>query len=700
MGRLVASLAVGAALLALPAQAQNRSTLPELEDLIPDSALDDPEGWAEQGVPPEAAAEEDAPPPVDEELAEMPLVDVPWPDEIVVPEIEPLEPEADIEFADELAVAAPLPEGDEERLSDELVLVFPSELSLFPERDDFLEQFESLSTIEEYDAGNSAARLAAQARADEELLHRMLRIYGYYDAQVIRTVSGATADRPEVRFDIVPGPRYAFGAIDLGDLAATGDDHPTLRRSFGIESGDPLNAFVIERERADLDTALGESGYPFAAIEDPDLLVDHDREEGDLTMPVTPGGKYRFGRITSNMPDFMSGRHLEDIARFEPGDLYQRSLEMDLRRAIQATGIVATTTITPVETEPPAGGEPGTVDLQVGMTPAELRTLAGSIGYGTGEGFKLEGSWEHRNLFPPEGALKVRGIAGTREQLAGVTFRRNNFKGRDRILTIDLFASTIDYSAYDARTLSLVGTFERVSTLLFQKPFSWSVGLELVATQEREADASGVFGPRQTYFVGAIPTYALWDTTDDLLDPTRGFRLGGRLSPETSRTNGVQSYYLRGQADASYYLPAGDNLVLAARARFASIPGAPVSAIAPSRRLYAGGGGSVRGFGYRAIGPQNAQGDPTGGRSLAELSFEARFRTGLLGGALGIVPFVDAGTVGEGATPDFGEIKFGAGIGVRYFTGFGPIRVDVGVPLNPGPNDAKFGVYVGLGQAF
>src|SRR5690606_19428390 len=159
-----------------------------------------------------------------------------------------------------------------------------------------------------------------------------------------------------------------------------------------------------------------------------------------------------------------------------------------------------------------------------------------------GEGFKLEGSWEHRNLFPPEGALKVRGVAGTREQLAGVTFRRNNFKGRDQILTVDLFASTIDYSAYDARTVSLVGTFERVSTLLFQKPFSWSAGLELVATQEREADASGVFGPRQTYFVGAIPGYAMWDTSDDLLNPTRGFRLSTRLSPEVSRTNGEQSF--------------------------------------------------------------------------------------------------------------------------------------------------------------
>ena len=693
--------------LAQPAFAQDRETLPALEELIPDEALDNPEAWAEQGVPPEAAAAEDAPPPVEEELADMPLVDVPWPSELELPAIEPLEPEAGIEFAEDLLAPLPaLADGDEERLSDELLLVFPSELSLFPERDEFLDTFESLSTVEEYDSENSAARLAAQARADEALLHRLLRIYGYYDAQVIRSVGGAPAGQEAqaqgglVRFDIIPGTRYTVGAVDLGQLAAAGEDYRTLRDSFEIETGGPLNSFDIEREQADLDLALGETGYPFAAIDAPELLVDHDRLEGDLTMPVRPGGKYNFGRITSNLPEFMSGRHLEEIARFEPGDLYQRSLEMDLRRALQATGIVATATITPVETAAPANGEPGTVDLAVEMTPAELRTLAGSVGYGTGEGFKLEGSWEHRNLFPPEGALKVRGIAGTREQLAGVTFRRNNFKGRDQILTVDLFASTLDYDAYDARTISLVGTFERVSTLLFQKPFSWSAGLELVATQEREADANGVFGPRQTYFVGALPGYAMWDTSDDLLNPTRGFRLSTRLSPEVSRTNGAESVYLRGQVEGTYYLPVSEKIVLAGRARFASIPGAPIEAIAPSRRLYAGGGGSVRGYSYRAIGPQNNQGDPTGGRSLTELSLEARITTGFLDGALQVVPFVDAGTVGAASTPGFNQIKIGAGVGVRYLTGFGPVRVDVGVPLNPGPNDAKFGVYVGLGQAF
>jgi translocation and assembly module TamA len=705
--RFIAALSASA-VLAHPLAAQDRSTVPELEDLIPDSALDSPEAWAEQGVPPEAAAAEKAPPELEpgDPLAEMPLVDVPWPEELELPQVEPLTPEEGIVFADAAEQLPALPEGAEQRVSDELVLVFPTEAALFPQRDEFIERFRELSTVEEYDDENSAARLAAQARADETLLQRMLRVYGYYDAQVIRTVGGnvegeeARSTAPEVRFDIIPGPRYTIGAVDLGSLQAAGNDYAMLREAFEVQVGDPVLSDKIVEERADLDLALGESGYPFAAISDPDLLIDHDRQEGDLTMPVTPGGKYRFGRITSNLPEFMSGEHLEDIARFEPGDMYKRSLELDLRRAIQATGLVGSTRLTMKEVAPPIGDEPGTVDVAVEMTKARLRTLAGRVGFGTGEGFKLEGSWEHRNLFPPEGMLRVRAIAGTREQLAGVTFRRNNFRGRDQVLTVDAFASTIDYEAYDARTASLVATFERISTLLFQKPFSWSLGLEAVATAEREADAEGNFGPRQTYFVGAIPGYAQWDTSDDLLNPTKGFRLGTRLSPEISVTNGEQSFYLRGQGDASYYLQTSERMVLAGRVRVASIPGAPLSAIAPSRRLYAGGANSVRGYGYRAIGPHNAAGDPTGGRSLAEVSVEARIQTGFMDGAIGIVPFIDAGSVGPGTVPNFDEIKIGAGVGVRYLTGFGPLRFDVGVPLNPGPNDGLVAVYVGLGQAF
>lgn len=711
--RTSTALAAAFALLANPlfqaAHAQERQDTPRLEDLIPDSAVENPEDWASQGVPADDQVDAQAQEPLDATapLAEMPMVTIPWPEEIELPQLAPLEqaeePIEFVQFEDEIPRVIT---GSEERISDELVLVFPNERSLFPQREEFLERFASLSTIEQLEDDENIARLAAQAREDEALLQQLLDVYGYFDAQVIRTVgeidptTNVDLDRPAVRFDIVPGERYSVGTIDLGNLRATGDQYQPLRRTYDIEVGDFISLDEIETEQFDLDTALGESGFPFATIDAPSLLVDHARAEGDITMPVEPNGRYRFGSVISSDPGFLSSQHLSRIARWDEGDIYRRSDEMDLRRAMLATGLLGSVKLTPVLVEEPGNGEPGVVDIEAELSKAPLRTIAGSVGFGTEEGIRLEGSWEHRNLFPPEGMLRVRGIAGTQEQLAGITFRKNNFYGRDRILTVDAFASTIDYDAYDARTASLIGTYERVSTLLFQKAFSWSVGLELVATQESERTADGRELDRETYFIAALPLYAQLDSSDDLLDPTEGWRLSARLSPEISENEGVQSFYLRSQVDASYYQSVGEDTVLAGRVRVATIPGAPLEAIAPSRRLYAGGGGSVRGYGYREIGPLTNSGDPLGGRSLVEVSAEARIGTGYMDGAISIVPFVDAGSVGLDPTPDFDTVKFGAGVGVRYDTGFGPLRLDVAFPLNPGPNDSWVAVYVALGQAF
>ncbi len=711
--RTSTALAAAFALLANPlfqaAHAQERQDTPRLEDLIPDSAVENPEDWASQGVPADDQVDAQAQEPLDATapLAEMLMVTIPWPEEIELPQLAPLEqaeePIEFVQFEDEIPRVIT---GSEERISDELVLVFPNERSLFPQREEFLERFASLSTIEQLEDDENIARLAAQAREDEALLQQLLDVYGYFDAQVIRTVgeidptTNVDLDRPAVRFDIVPGERYSVGTIDLGNLRTTGDQYQPLRRTYDIEVGDFISLDEIETEQFDLDTALGESGFPFATIDAPSLLVDHARAEGDITMPVEPNGRYRFGSVFSSDPEFLSSQHLSRIARWDEGDIYRRSDEMDLRRAMLATGLLGSVKLTPVVVEEPGNGEPGVVDIEAELSKAPLRTIAGSVGFGTEEGIRLEGSWEHRNLFPPEGMLRVRGIAGTQEQLAGITFRKNNFYGRDRILKVDAFASTIDYDAYDARTASLIGTYERVSTLLFQKAFSWSVGLELVATQESERTADGRELDRETYFIAALPLYAQLDSSDDLLDPTEGWRLSGRLSPEISENEGVQSFYLRSQVDASYYQSVGEDTVLAGRVRVATIPGAPLEAIAPSRRLYAGGGGSVRGYGYREIGALTNSGDPLGGRSLVEVSAEARIGTGYMDGAISIVPFVDAGSVGLDPTPDFDTVKFGAGVGVRYDTGFGPLRLDVAFPLNPGPNDSWVAVYVALGQAF
>ncbi len=701
------------ALAPVIAQAQDRQASPSLEDLIPDSAVDDPDAWAGQGAPPDpqedaavaAMAELDP----DSPLAELPPIDVPWPDSLDLPVLAPLEPDDSIQFADAVddGQARPsLVDAEVKQITSELELAFPADQAIFPDREAFADRFAQLSTIAELDSDeDNIAQLAARAKADEDLLTTMLRVYGYYDSQVVRTIGSinpgeeSATNRPKVRFDLIPGARYRFGAVDLGNLAAA-PDAPALRRAFEIQSGDPLSSDTIVTEQFDLDQALGEMGYPFAAIDEPELLIDHARSEGDLTMKVQPGGKFAFGKVVSNLPTFLSGKHLATIARFAPGDVYQRSLEYDLRRAIVSTGLVSSVAITPRKVSDPVGDRPGEVALDVEMTKAKLRTIAGAIGYGTGEGFRVEASWEHRNLFPPEGMLRLRGIAGTQQQLAGVTFRKNNFGGRDKVLTLDAFASTISSQAYDARTVSLIGTYERLSTLLFQKPLSWSVGLEAVATRQRPAPIGGVVQPLQTYFIGAIPLYALLDTTDNLLDPKKGFRVGAKLSPETSRTNSMQSFYLRGQLDASYYQQVTEKVVIAGRGRFAAIPGAALNDIAPSRRLYSGGGGSVRGYGYQAIGPRDANGNPTGGRSLVEGAIEARIGTRFFDGALSVVPFLDAGSVSQSVTPDFQTVRVGAGVGLRYNTGFGPLRFDVATPINPAPGDSRIAVYVSLGQAF
>ncbi|HET9628120.1 MAG TPA: BamA/TamA family outer membrane protein [Novosphingobium sp.] len=723
---LATLLAAGAALLLSPVPGLAQTTDQELKDLIPDAAVANPESWANSA--PAAApatspiAGEPAAPDPAAPMAELPGLTVPWPDSLPQPPaLASLPAEPDV--AQALAQEQQLPKpdaalaGEEIKVGNHLTLVFPQTFKTFPEQGAFVDRFRALSALRKYDTDkDSIAQVAARARADKDLLERLLRIYGYYDALVTQTVgnprvagaaAGETSADAAVRFYIAPGERYRFGAIDLGHLSLTGPDYPRLRGAFPILTGDPIDNDRIVSARNKLDTDLGESGYAFAKVGDPDLLVDHKRAEGDLTIPTEPGGKYRFGQVISRNPRFLSSHHLADIARFERGDLYKRSDQDDLKRAILATGLVSSVTVTPREVAPPPatgqnGQAPtGEVALDVSMVPGPLRTIAGLAGYDTGDGVRLEASWEHRNFFPPEGMLRVRGIAGTKEQLVGTTVRWNNFHGRDQVLTLDLYGNTVKREAYTARTVAFAATFEKLTTLLFQKPWTWSVGLETLATQERESAVTGQSVPRNTYFVAALPLRGAIDRSDNLLDPTTGWRASLRISPEISKQKGgPQVTYARIQADASAYYPVNDRLVIAGRTRVGSIPGTALENIAPSRRFYAGGGGSVRGYGYQQIGPRDTANAPSGGRSLVELSLEARIGTGLMGGALQLVPFIDAGSVSASITPTFRDMRYGAGLGLRYKTGFGPVRIDLGTPLNPRPGDSRISVSVALGQSF
>ena len=783
---MLAALACGSMLsgvvFAPSAFAQSRQAEQALKDLIPDSAIDNPQAWANQPGPTTSATQAPTPDAVPEAAMaaadpSQPLPDLggmvlAWPDTAAMPKIDPLAPDTDLAAANAANEAAGHALATEERatlrpgdttgprtarndtidVGRAVELAFPADLATFPEREAFALRFGTLSSLKSLDnKSDTIAQVARRAEADRQALVSLMRLYGYYDPEVIQTIGGqggvttrmasaesATASvpapslnagaaaaqpepsaaaaetapaRPVVRFDIVPGPLYHLRTVTLGDLAMTSADYPMLRGAYPVKVGDPVNTDHILSADMQLSTALGENGYVFGTVGDGELTIDHDPRLGDLAVPVTNGGKFAFGKVLSASPNFLSSDHLRRIARFKSGQVARKSGLDDLRQAVLATGLVSAVTIIPKKVAEPQAASganlavPGTIDVDVAMIPAPLRTVAGQLGYSSGQGARLELSWEHRNFFPPEGLLRVRGVAGTREQLAGITLRRNNFRTRDQVLTADLFVQNVKYNAYTAKTVSFITTLQRQATILFQKPFTYSVGLEAVATRDTNGSTKGLQSIPQTYFVLALPLQGGYDGSDNLLDPTRGFRLGLRVSPEISQTLGTKSTYVKAQFDASAYRLVGARVVLAGRARFGTISGANIASVAPSRRLYAGGGGSVRGYGYQQIGPKDTisltgAGLPSGGRSLTELSFEARVKTGFAGGAVSVVPFIDAGTVDPGSTPSFSDIKLGVGVGIRYLTNFGPIRIDVGTPLNKGPKDSRIGVYVALGQAF
>ncbi len=561
---------------------------------------------------------------------------------------------------------------------------------------DVRRRFDDLSALDDGDGrADNRAEVGQRARTDRQLLLDILNGQGFFDADVrVQTEPSAAEGGPiTVALAVVPGRRYYLGQIAFQAPTVTPSD--LIRSNFVPKTGDAIVADTILAAEANIAVVLPQNGYPFAKVGQRDILLDGEVGTGDYTLPVETGARSYFGQIRSEGKEAFGADHVAILRRFKTGDLYDSRKVDDLRAALVATGLLSTVSVEPV---PGTGAAPdGTAyaDLLVRQEAGPPRSLAASAGYGTGQGFRIEGSWTHRNLFPPEGSLTVAAVAGTQEQEFRVAFARANAGKRDRNLEISLSALRGDFDAFEAYTGRLAATYSYVSTPIWQKKFTWSAGVELLATSEDSFDFARSVRDRRIYYVAALPGQVGFDRSNDLLNPTKGYRLTLRLSPEASLGSGTQ-FYARAILDGSYYYSVNDSLVLAARARVGTISGIDRIDLAPSRRFYGGGGGSVRGFGYQELGPKDINNDPIGGRSTNEAAIEARYRFG----NFGVVGFVDAGQVYESSIPKFDNMRFGVGIGGRFYTNFGPIRFDVATPLNRQPGESKVAVYVSIGQAF
>tara|TARA_A100001391_G_scaffold130111_4_gene89431 strand:- start:20996 stop:23296 length:2301 start_codon:yes stop_codon:yes gene_type:complete len=583
--------------------------------------------------------------------------------------------------------------------------------------------FKDLSALDDGD-GEAAniAQLRARMNEDAELVRRILASEGWYSADVRTSIDsegdGDTKQTFVASIDAVPGPRYVFGDIVV-DAPPT-QPEGLIRKELALSVGDPIIAADVQSAEAQVLVALPEQGYPFVKLGQRDLLLDQDNGKGTYTLPVDPGPLSVFGGVETTGDLAFDAEHVELLARFKRGELYDNRLVEDLREALVATSLFSTVTVSPKRSDEKAPDGAEYTTLLVDQNAGPPRTIAGSAGYGTGQGFRLEGSWTHRNLFPPEGALIASGVLGTQEQGASAIFRRSNAGRRDRTFALTAEARHASYAAYEAYTGRLGVLWSLDSTSIWQKPLTYAYGGKVLVSNEQDYDLVTRQRVRRTFYVAGLTGQLGIDTSDDLLNPTRGYRLKTLIEPEGS-LEGDFSPYVRAQIDGSAYYPATDSLVVAGRVRLGTIQGVDRYDVAPSRRFYAGGGGSVRGYGYKELGPTVLEPNPDypapgdikpgtdpadlppklvprniGGRSLFEASAELRYRFG----NYGLVAFADAGQAYVETMPQFTDIRYGVGLGGRYYTNFGPLRLDVAMPIDRRAGEASFAVYVSIGQAF
>lgn len=558
------------------------------------------------------------------------------------------------------------------------------------------DEFRDASALLDGDGrAETAAMVQARAHEDEALAVRLLYSQGYYDATALASLDQTGDGALKAVVSVTPGKRYKIGEIVINAAATV----PTnlVRDSLPLKTGDYIVAADVESAEANIGIRLPEKGYAFAKVGERDILLDPAAVTGDYTLPVEvgPRGSFR-GITTSGRKQAFGADHVKVISRFKPGELYDSRKVDDLRRALVATGLFSSVAVDPVRTNEPGPNGTEYIDLHVEQDAGPPRTLAGELGYGTGQGFRAEATWTHRNLFPPEGALIGRVVAGTQEQGVSGTFRRSNAGKRDRTFQAGVLLNHQKYDAYEAFTAGLNISWARQSTPIFQKRWTYTYGAEILLSNEKTTiDPATAESKRLTYFIGSLPVQLGYDRSNDLLNPTKGFRANLRVSPEASLQGNI-SPYMRGTFDLSGYYPVSNALVIAARTRLGTISGAARDQIAPSRRVYAGGGGSVRGFGYQELGPKDVNDDPIGGRSVNEFAVEGRYRFG----NYGVVAFVDAGQVYESSIPRFSDIRYGVGVGGRFYTDFGPFRADIAMPINRQPGESKFTLYIGIGQAF
>ena len=567
---------------------------------------------------------------------------------------------------------------------------------------------------------DSLLALERRARVDTASALSLLHSQGYYDGTASFEMDKEASPVPVV-LTLSPGKRYSLGRADVyydpepvipqyfrnrqREVGFWGlETEPVPPPSFpavlpGVAIGKPIAADDLLAAVNALPEALRRQGYPMAKIADTNYTLDREASRLNADILVRPGPPALMGRIEVRGAKEVNAEYIQRLAPWTVAEEpWNSDMVEDYANKLRGLGLFRTVEAKALEDQIASGaGRDGAAVLPLEVTVAEapFRSVGASARYDTDTGLGVEGMWEHRNFFGNGEKLTISAPLATETQGIKAAFEKPAFLAREQKLLVTGSTLREDTSAYEKIAGSGTGDIER--RLSRQWWGSAGLGGESGSIKDNEQDAKGYgfFGPR----VGLRR-----DTRNNVLNPSDGSELAVKLKPYTG-FYGESFNVMTGVVSASgYYAPMrknglpDDKLVLAGRVEAGALAGAGLRSIPASLRYYTGGSGSVRGYAYQSLGPRDHKDEPLGGRSYQVVNLEARYK---ITDDFGLVPFLDGGMVYRDELPRIiGDMNWGTGLGFRYFTPIGPVRLDVGFPLQPIDGDPPVQIYVSIGQSF
>ncbi|SIO23274.1 autotransporter secretion outer membrane protein TamA [Rhodovulum sp. ES.010] len=544
------------------------------------------------------------------------------------------------------------------------------------------------------DDGATAQDILAAARADYGRLVGALYARGYYAPVVTIRLDGREAagiaplsvpDRVgRVDIRVETGPRFSFSEARIGPLA------PGTELPEDFAPGNRARLSAIRGAATAGVSGWRDAGHAKARVAGQDLTADHRSATLAARIALAPGPYVRFGNLVIEGESRVRPERLRKIAGLPSGEPFDPEAVEQSAERLRRTGVFRSVRLAETDTLRPGN----TMDIALSVSDEKKRRLGFGAEFSSLEGLALSGFWLHRNLL--RGAERLRfdagisGIGGT--DSGGEDYTLSARFDRPAVLDPDtgIYALAAIERLDEPDSVEETGRFGVGLTHVFSDRLSGEAALVF-----RYSDVSDDLGERSMTHA-MLPASLTWDGRDDPLDPRAGTYLATTLTPMFGLSGDADSG-ARLTADARAYRAVSERVVLAGRVQFGSIMGANAKGVPPAMLFFSGGGGTVRGQPYESLAVELGGGDRIGGRSFLGLSAEARVE---VRGPFSLVAFADAGFIGpESWVGGDGEWHSGAGLGLRYATGIGPIRVDIAAPTSGDTGDGVE-IYIGIGQAF